>query len=156
MRSRMPARGVRRNHKLPLKRNSAASPMSRTAWLSAPIGAVIIVGLAAAASFAQSTEAVLIAASLVFSLCEGVVLAVVGYTWSRRGVIAAVLAGGATAAVAAPARWEVSLLRFAQPVQPTDLLTDLLVSIAWGALAGLAGATILRPRLAALMRDNRP
>jgi len=71
-------------------------------------------------------------------------------------VLPAVLAGGATAAVAAPARWEVSLLRFAQPVQPTDLLTDLLVSIAWGALAGLAGATILRPRLAALMRDNRP
>jgi hypothetical protein len=153
----MPARGVRRNHKLPRKQNATDRPMSKTAtWLSAPIGVAVIVGLAAAASFAQSTTAVFIAASLVFSLCEGVVLAVVGYTWSRRGLTAAVLAAGVTAAVAAPLRWEVSLMRFAQPVQQMDLLTDLLVSIAWGALAGLAGATILRPRLAVLMRDNRP
>ena len=130
--------------------------INKTAWLSAPIGAVIIVALAALASFAQSTTVILVAAALVFSLCEGVVLAVVGYSWSRRGLIAAMLAGAATAAVAAPARWEVSLLRFSQPVQPTDLLTDLLISIAWGALAGLAGATILRPRLAVLMRDTRP
>jgi TctA family transporter len=129
--------------------------MNKTAWLSAPIGAVIIVGLATAASFAQSTTAIFIAASLVFSLCEGVVLAIVGYSWSRRGLAKAVLAAAATAAVAAPARWEVSLLRFAQPVLPMDLLVDLLVSIAWGALAGLAGATILRPRLAVLMRDNQ-
>src|SRR5260370_36605180 len=89
MRSRMPARGVRRNHKLPLKRNSAASPMSKTAWLSAPIGAVIIVGLAAAASFAQSTEAVLIAAPLVFSFGGGVVLAAARDTLSRRGACSA-------------------------------------------------------------------
>jgi hypothetical protein len=130
--------------------------INKTAWLSAPIGAVIIVALAALASFAQSTTVILVAAALVFSLCEGVVLAVVGYSWSRRGLVAAMLAGAATAAVAAPARWEVSLLRFSQPVQPTDQLTDLLISIAWGALAGLAGATILRPRLAVLMRDNRP
>jgi len=130
--------------------------MSKTAWLSGPVGAVVIVALAAAASFAQSTGAVFIAAALVFSLCEGVVLAIVGFSWSRRGLLAAVLAGAATAGLAAPARWEVSFLRFSQPVQPTDLLTDLLVSIAWGALAGLAGATILRPRLAVLMRDNRP
>jgi hypothetical protein len=138
------------------KPDSTVPPINKTAWLSAPIGAVIIVALAALASFAQSTAAVFVAAALVFSLGEGVVLAVVGYSWSRRGLIAAVLATAATAAVAAPARWEVSLLRFSQPVQPTDLLTDLLVSIAWGALAGLAGATILRPRLAVLMRDNRP
>jgi hypothetical protein len=141
---------------VPRKPDSTVPPINTTAWLSAPIGAVIIVALAALASFAQSTAAVFVAAALVFSLGEGVVLAVVGYSWSRRGLIAAVLAAAATAAVAAPARWEVSLLRFSQPVQPTDLLTDLLVSIAWGALAGLAGATILRPRLAVLMRDNRP
>jgi hypothetical protein len=122
-------------------------------WLSPPIGAVVIVGLATAASLAQSTEAVFVAASLVFSVCEGVVLALVGYAWSRRGLVAAMLAAAATAAVAAPARWEVSLLRSGLPVQQTDLLADLLFSIAWGALAGLAGATVLRPRLANLMHD---
>lgn len=151
----MRARGGQRNHKLPRKQGSTARPNSRTAWLSAPIGAVVIVALAAAASFAQSSSAVFIAASLVFSLGEGVVLAVVGFSWSRRGLLAAVLAGAATAGVAAPARWEVSLLRFSQPLQQTDLLVDLLVSIAWGALAGLAGATILRPRLAVLMREEQ-
>ncbi len=90
-----------------------------------------------------------------FSLCEGVILAIVGFTWSRRGLIAAMLAGAATAAVAAPARWEVTLLRSGQPVLPADLREDLLVSIAWGALAGLAGATILRPRLGTLMHDDQ-
>jgi hypothetical protein len=148
-------RRVRRNHKVPRKASAAAST-SKAAWLSAPIGAVVIVGLAAAASFAQSTTAIVVAASLLFSLCEGVVLAIVGYSWSQRGLARAVLAAAATAAVAAPLRWEVSILRFAQPVQPMDLLSDLLVSMAWGALAGLAGATILRPRLAVLMRDNQP
>jgi hypothetical protein len=150
----MPARGGRRNHRVPRKKGSTPPPATnKRAWLAPPIGAAIIVALAAGASFAQSTEWVFLAASLVFSLCEGVVLAIVGFAWSGRGLIAALLAGGATAAVAAPARWEVSLLRSGQAVLPTDLLADLLVSIAWGALAGLAGATILRPKLAALMSD---
>ena len=42
------------------------------------------------------------------------------------------------------------------PPQPVDLLTDLCVSIAWGAFAGLAGATVLRRRLATLMGQDRP
>jgi|SRR5579859_1579008 len=151
----MPARGGRRNHRLASKNGSTPLPTTnRRGWLAPPIGAVIIVLLATAASFAQSTEAIFVAASLLFSVCEGVVLAIVGFAWSGRGVLAAVLAGGATAAVAAPARWEVNLLRSGQVVPLTDLLADLLVSIAWGALAGLAGATILRPRLATLMHAD--
>ncbi len=64
-------------------------------------------------------------------------------------------AASESAAVAAPARWEVTILaHYGQAVlSTTDLLSDLLVSIAWGAFAGLAGATVLRPKLAALMRD---
>jgi hypothetical protein len=71
--------------------------------------------------------------------------------------VAAILAASVTATVAAPARWEVRLfMRYGQPVpQVVDLLTDLLVSVAWGAFAGLAGATILRSKLAALMHDDR-
>jgi len=126
--------------------------------LAPVIGMVVIVALAAGASLAQAAEQVFVAASLVFSLCEGVVLALVGFIWcSRRGIPAAVLAAVVTAAAAAPARWEVTILaRNGQSVPlQTDLLTDLLVSIAWGAFAGLAGATILRPKLAALTRDAR-
>jgi len=139
----------RRNHARP-------APIDVRAWLAVPLGVVIIVALAAGASLAQAAESVLIAASLVFSLCEGVVLAIVGFIWwSWRGIPAAILAAVVTAAVAAPARWEVTILtRYGQSVlAPTDLLSDLLVSIAWGAFAGLAGATILRPKLNALMRD---
>jgi len=131
-------------------------PIDLRAWLAVPIGVLVIVALAAGASLAQATESVFVAASLLFSLCEGVVLAIVGFIWwSRRGIPAAVLAAVVTAAVAAPARWEVTILaHYGQSaLSSTDLLSDLLVSIAWGAFAGLAGATVLRPKLAALMRD---
>jgi hypothetical protein len=105
---------------------------------------------------AQAGQSVFVAASLVFSLCEGVILAIVSYIWwSRRGVGVAVLAAVVTAAIATPARWEVAILArqgLSSP-QPADLLADLLITVAWGAFAGLAGATILRPRLAALMHD---
>src|SRR5207237_93112 len=91
-----------------------------------------------------------VAGSIIFSLAEGVVLAFVGYLWNPRGVGFAALAACVTAALAAPGRWEFALARYGRPLQTTDLVTDLLVSIAWGAFAGLAGATILRPRIAAL------
>jgi hypothetical protein len=129
--------------------------VGRRAWLAPVFGAAIIVALSAAASFAQATSEVFIAASLLFSVCEGIVLAFVGYAWNRRGVYAAATAGAAAAALAAPGRWEFALIRFSQPVQPTDLVADLVVSIAWGALAGLAGATFLRPKIAALTNSNR-
>jgi hypothetical protein len=127
------------------------------AWLAPPIGALIIIALAAALSLAQATEWVFLLASLVFSLSEGFVLALVGFTWSRRGVVAAILAASVTAAVAAPARWEVRFfMRYGEPIPQTrDLFADLAVSVAWGAFAGLAGATVLRPKLAALMKDDR-
>ncbi len=137
--------------------NSTLVKVDRQAWLAPPLGAALIVALAAAASLAQASPEVFIAASLVFSLCEGVVLAIVGFNWSRRSIAAAILAAAMTAAVAAPARWEVAILmRPGQlPPQPVDLLTDLLVSIAWGAFAGLAGATVLHRKLATLMHDDR-
>jgi hypothetical protein len=118
------------------------------------IGGTVIVLIGAAASLAQATPEVYVAASLVFSLAEGVVLAFVGYLWSRRGPGRAALAGCVTALLATPGRWEFAAVRYGQKLEPTDLLTDLLVSLAWGALAGLAGATVLRPRIAALTHSQ--
>jgi len=114
----------------------------------------VIVLVGAAASLAQATPEVYVAASLVFSLAEGVVLAVVGYLWSRRGPRLAALAGCITALLATPGRWEFAAVRSGQKLEHTDLLIDLLVSLAWGALAGLAGATVLRPRIAALTHSQ--
>ena len=151
----MSDRRARRDGRARARRGEADDGPARArwgAWLAPLIGAAVIVGLAAAASFAQATPEVFIAASLVFSLCEGVVLAVVGYVWRERGPALATVAGAITAAMAAPVRWEVALARTAQPVQPTNLAADLVVSMAWGALAGLAGATILKKRIATLMR----
>jgi hypothetical protein len=145
----MPARARR-------KQDATRFPIDWRALIAPPVAVVLIVALAAGASLAQAAESVFVAASLLFSLCEGVILAIVGLIWwSRGGILAAILAAAITAAVAAPARWEVTILtRNGQPVpQLTDLLSDLLISIAWGAFAGLAGATILRPKLAALMHD---
>ena len=112
----------RRNHRVPRGQRSSSAPIDRRAWLALPLGVVIIVALAAAASLAQATESVFVAASLVFSLCEGVVLAIVGFIWwSRRGIPAAILAAVVTAAVAAPARWEVTILtRYGQSVPSAD------------------------------------
>jgi hypothetical protein len=146
----------RRNHRVRSSKRSTPLPIDLRAWLALPIGVLVIVVLALAASLAQATEGVFVAASLVFSLCEGVVLAIVSFIWwTRRGLPAAILAAVVTATFAAPVRWEVNILaRNGQSAPiPSDLLTDLLVSIAWGAFAGLAGATVLRPKLAALMRD---
>jgi hypothetical protein len=129
--------------------------MVSSRWLAPPLGLIVIVGLAYAAAGAQASPEVFVAAALLFSLCEGVVLAVVGWTWSGRGVLSAVIAAAATAALAAPARWEIgSLAGYVRGQQTTDLLMDLLVSTAWGAMAGLAGATVLKARLTALMHTE--
>ena len=135
---------------------STSGRVGRSAWLAPPIGVAVIVGLAYAAARAQATTEIVVAAALMFSLAEGVVLALVGWTWSRRGVSAAMVAGAVTAAVAAPVRWEVSFLSGTlQSFQPVDLAVDLCVSVAWGALAGLAGATVLHSKLSALMHSDR-
>jgi hypothetical protein len=73
--------------------------------------------------------------------------------WSPRGPALAAVAGAITAAMAAPARWEVALFRTSQPTAAVQLLLDLAISIAWGAFCGLAGATVLRKRIATLLGD---
>src|SRR5580704_16079670 len=94
-------------HRARLSREGAAAAhISWRMWLAPVIGAVIIIGLAAAATYAQATNEIFLAASLLFSLCEGVVLAFVGFAWSGRGVYFAALAGAVAAALAAPGRWE--------------------------------------------------
>ena len=123
----------------------------RGAWF-APIPAVtIIVILAWAAAIFQSTPEVFVAASLVFSICEGIVLAFVGCVWSSRGPAIAAVVAAITGILATPGRWEVAYLRTGQTLQMNDLLLDLGVTVAWGAFAGLAGSTILRERLSKLL-----
>jgi hypothetical protein len=109
------------------------------------------VTIGALASLAQATPDLFIAASLTFSLLEGVALAFIGAIWSDRGVVNAVLAACVTAALAAPARWEVARIRTGEVALQTDLLMDLGVTLVWGAFAGLVGATILRDRLSNLL-----
>jgi predicted small integral membrane protein len=120
-------------------------------WLGPIIGATLIVVLAWAASLFQATSEVYIAASLTFSICEGIVLAFIGAAWSPRGVPTAMVVACITAVLATPGRWELAYLRTGVNPQMNDLLLDLGVTVAWGAFAGLAGATILRERLAALI-----
>jgi hypothetical protein len=123
----------------------------RGLWFAPILGATIIVVLAWAASIEQATPEIFVAASLVFSICEGIVLAFIGCVWSSRGIPLAVLAAVLTGVLAIPGRWEVASLLTHQTPQMLDLLSDLGVTIAWSAFAGLAGATILRERLAALL-----
>jgi hypothetical protein len=120
-------------------------------WFAPIIGATTIVAVAALASLEQSMPEVFVAASVVFSIIEGVVLAFIGCVWSSRGVPNAVLAASVTAVLAAPGRWEVARVRTGHMAQQTDLLADLALTLAWGAFAGLAGATVLRARLSALL-----
>jgi hypothetical protein len=115
------------------------------------IGATLIVVLAWAASLFQATAEIFVAASLVFSIAEGIILAFVGAAWSSRGIPTAVVVACITGVLAAPGRWEVAYLRTGVNPQMNDLLTDLGVTLAWAAFAGLAGATILRERLVALL-----
>jgi hypothetical protein len=92
-----------------------------------------------------------VAASLIFSLAEGIVLAFVAAVWSPRGVLVAVGMAVLTAILATPGRWELATLRTGQTLQPIDLATDVGANLAWAVFAGLAGATILRERLLRLL-----
>lgn len=121
------------------------------ALLAPIIGATVIVTLAWAASLEQATPEIFVAASLVFAIAEGIVLAFVGAVWSARGLAWAVGLAVLTAVLATPGRWEVAYLRTSQRPQIVDLASDAGVTLAWAAFAGLAGATILRERLLRLL-----
>jgi hypothetical protein len=123
----------------------------RGAWFAPIFGATIIVTVAWAASLAQATPELFMAASLLFALIEGIVLAFIGAVWSPRGVQRSVAFAVLTVLLATPGRWEVAQLRTGQTPQYADLLLDLAASVAWAIFAGLAGATILRDRLLALL-----
>ena len=120
-------------------------------WLGPIVAATLIVFMAYAASMFQATAEVFVAASVVFSLFEGIVLAFVGAGWSSRGVPFAVVVACITGVVATPARWEIAYLRTGVNPQMPELLADLGLTLAWGAFTGLAGATILRERLTTLL-----
>jgi len=136
------------------RRREPKPRVGRGAWLAPIIGATIIVLLAYAASLEQATPEVFVAASLVFSIAEGIVLAFVGAVWSARGVGWAVGMAVVTAVLAIPGRWEVAYARTGVTPQYTDLAADVGVTLAWAAFAGLAGATILRDRLLTLLPNR--
>ena len=122
--------------------------------VAVPIGVVLIVAFAAAASLAQASRR----SSLPLRWCSVWAKA---WCWPSlassgvgRGLAAAMLAA-ALDGRGQPVRWKVRLHAPRQPApQQLDLLVDLLVSIAWGAFAGLAGATVLYRKLATLMHDE--
>jgi hypothetical protein len=123
-------------------------------WLAPIIGSTIIVTLAWAASQQQATAEVFVGASLLFALLEGVVLAFVAAVWSARSLVWAVGMSIATALLAIPGRWELAYLGTGQRPPWTDLGVDLGVTLAWAALAGIAGATVLRERLLTLLPNR--
>ena len=116
--------------------------------------ATLIVTLAWAASLEQAAPEIFAAASVFFALAEGIVLAFVGAALSSRGLAWAVGLAVLTAVLATPGRWEVAYLRTGQRPQLLDLGTDVGVTLAWAAFAGLAGATVLRQRLQALLPNR--
>lgn len=128
--------------------------LSRAAWLAPIFGATIIVALAWASSLEQATPEIIVAASLLFSLLEGVVFAFVAAIWSPRGVPIAVGMSVLTALMATPGRWELATLHTGQTPQMLDLAADLAANVAWALFAGLAGATILRERITKLLPNR--
>jgi hypothetical protein len=107
-----------------------------------------------AASQQQAASEVFVAASLVFALVEGIILAFVAAIWSTRGLAWAIGMALVTAILAIPGRWELAYLLTGQRPQMTDLASDVAVTLAWAAFAGLAGATILRERLLTLLPNR--
>ena len=118
------------------------------------IGATLIVVLAWAASLEQATPEIFVAASLVFSIAEGIILAFVAAAWSARGLRLAVGLAVLTAVLAIPGRWEVAYLRTGQRPQLMDLGVDAAVTLAWAIFSGIAGGTILRERLLTLLPNR--
>jgi hypothetical protein len=118
------------------------------------LGTTIIVTLAWAASLEQATPEVFAAASVLFALGEGIVLAFIGAAMSARGLAWAIGLAMLTAILATPGRWEVAYLNTGQRPPLTDLGIDFVVTVAWAMFAGLAGATVLRERLRTLLPNR--
>jgi hypothetical protein len=145
---------AQRNGSPPRSKRPERSRLGRGAWLAPIIGSTLIVFFAWAASLQQAAPEVFVAASLVFALIEGLILAFVAAIWSARGLGWAVGMALVTAVLAIPGRWELAYLRTGQRPQLLDLGSDVAVTLAWAAFAGIAGATILRERLLALLPNR--
>lgn len=143
-----------RRNGAPSRRDTSNPRPGRAAWLAPIIGATLIVTFAWAASLEQATPEIFVAASLVFAIAEGLVLAFVAAAWSARGLRYSIGLAVLTALLATPGRWELAYLRTGQQAQLMDLGTDLCVTLAWAAFAGIAGATILRERLLTLLPNR--
>jgi hypothetical protein len=153
---RAPRVGRSRRNGRPIGRRPSEAPQrpGRAAWLAPIFGATIIVVLAWAATLEQATPEIFVAASLLFAVAEGIVLAFVAAAWSARGLPWALGLAVVTALLATPGRWELAYLRTTQRPQLTDLGIDLAVTVAWAIFAGIAGATILRERLLTLLPNR--
>jgi hypothetical protein len=125
--------------------------IGRGTLLSPLIGASLIATFAYAASLLQASSEVVAAAALTYAAAEGLVLAILGALWSPRGIGMAIAVAVLTALLATPGRWGLAYLHAGRTAPLLDLLEDLGVTVLWAALAGLAGATLLRQRLGALL-----
>jgi len=150
----MNARRSHRNGAVRPRRAAPKSRIGRGAWLAPIIGATIIVLLAYLASLEQATPEIFVAASLVFSIAEGIVLAFVAAVWAERGIGIAVAMSVLTAVLAIPGRWQVAYGRTGSMPPVPDLAIDAGVTLAWAAFAGIAGATILKERLLTLLPNR--
>jgi hypothetical protein len=144
----------RRNGAPPRRKAAERQGPGRGAWLAPIIGSTLIVTLAWFASQQQATPEVFVGASLLFALLEGIILAFVAAVWSARGLAWAIGMAVLTAVLAIPGRWELAYLQNGQRPPLTDLGSDVGVTLAWAAFAGLAGATILRERLLTLLPNR--
>ena len=77
-----------------------------------------------------ATAEIFVAASLGFSLLEGVVCAFIGSAWASRGAPIATVVAAITAVLATPGRWEVAYLRTGLTPQLIDLMLDLGLTVA--------------------------
>ncbi len=141
-----------RGRKVRTRDGASRPPLGRGTLVSPIICASLIVTFAYAASLLEAAPEIVAAAALTYALLEGVVLAFVGGIWAARGLGMAIAVALLTALIATPGRWGLGYLHAGGRTPPlTDLLQDLGVTILWAALAGYAGATLLRRRVSALM-----
>jgi hypothetical protein len=137
------------------RRKAAVRPKPGRAMLLSPlIGASLIVTFAYAASLLQAAPEIVAAAALIYALMEGIVLAFIGAIWAWRGVGMSIAVAIVTALLATPGRWALAYLHTGRSAPLLDLLEDLGITILWAAFSALAGATVLRSRVSALLPER--